>query len=265
MTRPAGVELTINGDENRARVIYLGVPTFGRVSIRWHAHMLQLQGPLNRSIFHGYATGFEVGQARNYLVTQALDWTNDNRHTISHVFFVDDDVLVPPYALIKLLAHKRPIVSGLYFAKTEASQPLVLHDEFGGVRTDLPRDQVIDCHAHGMGCTLIELRVFRELLETGQLEHKQTREGKDLPQWFSTTRDKLTTTDQGAPVIFNETEDVSFLRAAKTLGYQPAVDTGVFCFHWDEKQQIGYPRHLWDEYQRTGNVTIGQDHARSVA
>jgi hypothetical protein len=264
MERTAGVEIAVNADSAAARVIYLGVPTFGRVSIRWHAHMMQLQNPMNRSVFHGYAMGFEVGQARNYLVTQALEWTNTIGHTISHLFFVDDDVLVPPYALTALLARNRPIVSGLYFAKCRTPQPLVLNDEFGGIRTDLPRNEVIDCTAHGMGCTLIELRVFRELLAAGTLEMCKTKDGKELPQWFATTRDKFSA-DRGHHVLYNETEDVHFLRGAKQIGYQPSVDTGVFCFHWDEGQQVGYPLHLWEEFEKTGNVTIGQDHARSVA
>ena len=31
----------------KARVIFLGVPSFGMVSIRWHSHVMQLQNPLN--------------------------------------------------------------------------------------------------------------------------------------------------------------------------------------------------------------------------
>ena len=257
MARTAGLELHVNTIDARARVIYLGVPTFGRVSIRWHAHMMQLQSPLNRSIFHGYGLGFEVGQARNYLVQQALDWQNEHGHTVSHVFFVDDDVLIPPYALMVLLSRKRPIVSGLYFAKTQAPQPLILTDPYGGVMEDFPRNQVVECYAHGMGCTLIELRVFRELLEQGLVEHETMPSGQVLPQFFRTTRDKLTQVEGGAPTIGNETEDVHFLKLAAQLGYTAAVDTGVFGFHWDEKSQRGFPLHLWDEFQRTGNVTLG--------
>ncbi len=258
------MELHVNSEpQHRARVIYLGVPTFGRVSIRWHAHMMQLQSPLNRSIFHGYGLGFEVGQARNYLVQQALDWQNDNGHTVSHVFFVDDDVLIPPYALMVLLSRKRPIVSGLYYAKTEAPQPLILTDPSGGVLDPVPRNQVVECYAHGMGCTLIELRVFRDLIDRGMVEY-ETFGSQTLPQFFKTTRDKLTQ-DGGAPVIGNETEDVHFLKLAAKLGYTAAVDTGVFGFHWDEKSQRGFPLHLWDEFQRTGTFTVGEEVACAQA
>lgn len=255
MPRTAGVSLTVNEDTSaQARVIYLGVPTFGMVSIRWHAHLMQLQSPLNRSVFHGYGMGFEVGQARNYLVQQALDWCNDAGHTCSHVFFVDDDVLVPPYALTTLLAHNRPIVSGLYYAKSPAPQPLILMGPSQGTPTTVPENQVVECYAHGMGCTLIELRVFRELLDAGLVDYAQFG-AQRLPQFFATTRDKLST-DNGKTVVYNETEDVHFLKLAAQLGYGAAVDTGVFAFHWDHKANVAYPLSTWQTHKDTGRLVL---------
>lgn len=252
----------VNDSAPRDRVIFLGVPTFGRVSIRWHAHMLQLQNPLNRSVYHAYGIGWEVGQARNYLVQQALIFQSSHGHTASHVFFVDDDVMIPPYALANLLARQRPIVSGLYYAKTPAPQPLLLMEPYGGTAEDLirtsPPNSLIECYAHGMGCTLIELRVFREMQAAGLAPDETLPNGQVLPQWFKTTRDALTQAPVGgAPVVFNQTEDVHFLANAATLGFRAAVDTGVFGFHWEESKQTAFPAHLWDEYGQTGNVTIG--------
>jgi len=258
MTRAVGVELHVNEDRaSKERVIYLGVPTFGVVSMRWHAHMLQLKNPLNRSVFHAYALGFEVGQARNYLVEQALHWQNDAGHTISHVFFVDDDTLIPPYALDVLLSRNRPIVSGLYYAKTESPQPLILMGPGQGTLHPVPRNTVVDCYAHGMGCTLIEIRVFRDLLAKGLVEYETLENGQRLPQFFKTTRDQVTPTEGQGNVVYNETEDVFFLKRAAQLGYQPSVDTSVFAFHWDQKGGVAYPLDYWAEYQRTGNVTVG--------
>ena len=255
MARTAGVHLTVNEDASAtARVIYLGVPTFGMVSIQWHSHLMQLQSPLNRSVFHGYGMGFEVGQARNYLVQQALDWRNEAGHTVSHVFFVDDDCLVPPYALTSLLAHNRPIVSGLYYAKTPAPQPLLLMGPSEGTPFVVPENQVVECYAHGMGCTLIELRVFRELLDAGLVGYKQFGT-QHLPQFFATTRDQVTSETSGT-VVYNETEDVYFLKRAAQLGYRAAVDTGVFCFHWDHKTRVGYPLTTWQTFKETGRLVL---------
>lgn len=260
MTRPAGSTFTLMADEaaSKARVIFLGVPSFGMVSLRWHSHLMQLQNPLNRAVYHGYVIGAEVGQARNILVDQALTWTNSNGHTVSHVFFIDDDVLVPPYALSVLLSRKRPIVSGLYYAKTPAEQPLILPDPFGGTLQDVPRNQIVECYAHGMGCTLIEMRVFRDLIAAGLVNYDDVN-GRPIAQFFSTTRDARSETETGTPIYMNQTEDVFFLERAAKLGYGAAVDTGVFGFHWDQSQGVGYPLRLWEEFKAHGTVTIGSE------
>lgn len=240
--RTAGVDLHVNGEKgNTARLIYLGVPTFGRVSIRWHAHMLQLQAPLNRSIFHGYGIGFEVGQARNFLVDQALKMVNSHGHTVSHLFFVDDDVLIPPDAISRLLAHHRPIVSGLYYAKTAAPQPLVLTAPYAGV-AELPKNGLVECYAHGMGCTLIELQVFRELLDKQLVTYETIATGQSLPQFFKTTKDERSIDPVSqSPVVHYQTEDVFFLEKAAQLGYRAAVDVDCFCWHWDEVSKQAFP------------------------
>ena len=256
MTRAIGAELLVNETPaSMARVIYLGVPTFGMVSIRWHAHLMQLQNPLNRSVFHGYGVGYEVGQARNYLVEQALHWQNDAGHTVSHVFFVDDDVLVPPYALHVLLSRNRPIVSGLYYAKTAAPQPLLLTGPSEGTPASVPHNQVVECYAHGMGCTLIEIGVFRALLESGLVEYETLPNGQRLPQLFKTTRDQVTG-DGSQTVVYNETEDVYFLKRAAQAGFTAAVDTSVFGFHWDQKAGRAYPVETWEHYVKTGALVL---------
>jgi hypothetical protein len=256
MARTAGVALTVNEDRSaKARVIYLGVPTFGMVSIRWHAHLMQLQSPLNRSVFHGYGMGFEVGQARNYLVQQALEWESSIGHTVSHVFFVDDDCLIPPYALTVLLSRELPIVSGLYYAKSPAPQPLLLMEPQGGTPVSVPKNQVVECYAHGMGCTLIELRVFRELLESGKVGYKQFGQ-QHLPQFFCTTRDELQQTEGKPPTLYNETEDVHFLKLAAELGYKAHVDCSVFAFHFDAKSGLGYPLSTWETFRATGKLVL---------
>jgi len=255
MTRPAGVEWIRNdAPDVRAKAIYLGVPSLGVVSIQWHMHMMGLQNPLNRGVVHGYGTGYEVGMGRNFLVQQAMQWTNDRGDTVSHVFFVDDDCLIPPYALTKLLAHNRPIVSGLYYAKTEGAQPLVLMGPGQGVPDSLPKNAVVECFAHGMGCTLIEMQVFDELLSSGIVQHETLPTGQSVPMFFQTTRDALL--PDGTRTVYNETEDVFFLKNAAQLGYTAAVDTGVFCFHYDYKGEQGYPKAAWDQYKATGTFDL---------
>lgn len=242
--------------QDTAKVIYLAVPTFGQVSIEWHTHMMLLQNPLNKSVFHGCVRGTEVGTARNILVDQALHYRHPGGLTVSHVFFVDDDTLIPPYALTRLLSHKRPIVSGLYFAKTDVPQPLMLKDELSGLVESWTPGELVECDGHGMGCTLIEMRVFRDIAEKGLVGTEQWH-GRDIWQFFKTTRDDVFL-EHGVPKVLNQTEDMYFLHRAKRLGYQPCVDTGCFAWHWDEGKKTAFPLEQWQEFRTKGTVTWPQ-------
>lgn len=211
-------------------LILVGVPSFGLVSIQWHSHMMQLQTPLNRALRHLYVQGKEVGDARNEIVEHALGWRGPLGERISHVLFIDDDVLVPSHGIMQLLSHNLPIVSGLYYAKTITPQPLILSHKHGGVVTDFTPGDIVPCDAHGMGVTLIARDVFEAL---------------ERP-WFHTTNGRGPDQD-GVPVFVHQTEDVWFLDKARRAGYQPVVDTGLFCFHWNSTERIGYPLHLWKQ------------------
>lgn len=224
---PQAVELRAYEGRSKGLVL-LGVPTFGAVSIEWHGHMMQLQTPLNRSIRHMYVKGKEVGEARNEIVKHALEYRGLLGEKFTHVFFVDDDVLIPPHALAQLLNHNKPIVSGLYYAKMATPQPLILSDAFGGVLTDWTPGDLVDCHAHGMGCTLIAREVFEAI----------------GGPWFQTTNQRFMSPD-GTPVMWHQTEDVFFLDKARAARFQPCVDTGLFCFHYSMAERVGYPLDRW--------------------
>jgi hypothetical protein len=174
----------------------------------------------------------------------------------SHVFFLDDDVLVHPDALLKLASHQRPIVSGLYYAKQSVATPLVLSGEYGGTTRSWVPGELVDCWAHGMGCTLIDADVFRTMRDAG-LE----TDPHGYPAWFKTSRDAALVTPDGVGAIGNQTEDVHFLARAGQLGYQPCVDTSpqTFAFHWDAKRQTAYPQKQWREFCETGRITWQTD------
>jgi hypothetical protein len=233
--------------------IAMGIPTFGTVNIFWASRVFgMLRHPMNRVLRHYMILGNEVGLARNEIVAKALQVEVDNPDMrCSHVFFVDDDVLVHPEALLKLLADERPIVGGLYFAKSAVPQALVLMEE--GVERKWRPGEIVDCWAHGMGLTLIDADVFRRLRDETDL-------GVDVngnPNWFATIRDVHLVAKDGRPVIGNQTEDVTFLRKAAALGYQPCVDTSpqTFGFHWAAAERRAYPVRQWMEFQEKGTIT----------
>lgn len=240
-------------DARKREFIALGIPTFGQVNIYWASRTFgMLRHPMHRVLRQYIVTGGEVGLARNFIVAKALAVEEqDPSLRCSHVFFVDDDVLLHPEALLKLLADDRPIVSGLYFAKTAVPQALVLMKD--GVERKWRPGEIVDCFAHGMGLTLIQADVFRRLRDETDL-------GVDAnghPNWFETRRDEPIVRADGAPAFANWTEDVAFLRKAAALGYQPGVDTSsqAFGWHWSEAEKRAYPLKQWAEYNEVGSIT----------
>lgn len=229
--------------------IAIGIPSFGMVHLFFVARLLSLRMPMNRVIRWFYVVNKEVGEARNEIVAKAL--AADDLHC-SHVFFLDDDVLFHPDVLLKLLAHNRPIVSGLYYTKTSVPTPLVLRDEGEGTHSWTP-GELVECAGHGMGLTLINADVFRVLEAEGL-----PTDPHGYPAWFQTVRDQVVLAGPGAPAgIRNVTEDVHFLQQARARGFQPAVDTSAqaFGWHFDAKRLQGYPMKQWAEWHEHGRVT----------
>ncbi len=219
--------MSLLSDKQRAapKAVLLATPTLGMVSIYWHNAIMEVfrcGKPMNRAIIERQVKGDAIDAGRNALVTWALSLTDP---VISHVFFVDDDVIIPSNALIRLLSHQRALVSGLYYAKTHTKQPLVLSAPYEGAPENWESGELVECYAHGMGCTLIERVVF---------EHIE-------PPWFKTT---VAICGLGSE-FKTQTEDVYFCEKAIAAGFQPTVDTGLECLHYDSKQDKAYPLDLW--------------------
>jgi glycosyltransferase involved in cell wall biosynthesis len=255
MSRGSGDRIDIATYDTGPRpVIALGIPSFGMVHLFFTARLINLRMPMNRIVRHFYIVGKEVGDARNEIVAKALRIEEDDPSLrCSHVFFLDDDVLFHPDALLKLLSHNRPIVSGLYYTKSSVPTPLVLHGDFGGTARSWTPGELVECAGHGMGLTLIDADVFRRMRDEGGF-------GADPfgnPAWFKTTRDDLRIRPEGVPQVFNQTEDMAFLTRAAALGYQPAVDTSASAFGWhlDTKTMTAYPQKQWAEFLKTGQIT----------
>ena len=225
----------ILSDEPRPvpEAIVVGVPTFGMVSIYWHLQMqtlFQLGKPMNRALMPRVVKGKRVDDARNEIVRYALGLEDAEGIKATHVFFLDDDVLITPSGLIALLAHDRPIVSGLYFAKTPVMQPLLFEGPYKGAAHRWPTNGIVECYAHGMGYTLIQTEVFRAI----------------EPPWFQTTEGAWANDQE----FKSQTEDVYFCEKAAKAGFQPCVDTALLGIHYDSKKDVGYPLDQWQAYKQ---------------
>lgn len=159
-------------------------------------------------------SGMPFDHARNTACGTALD------QGYSHVFFLDDDVIAPPDTILRLLAHKKPIVSGIYYRRSPPlSVPVMLRfTPDGGTAyvSEFKWPDLIKVDLVGAGCLLIE----RGVLETMKAK------GGRCP-WFEWRVDRM-----DLPPHERFSEDFTFcVRAKREFGYDVLIDTSVQCQH----------------------------------
>ena len=150
--------------------------------------------------------------ARNDIVRDTLRDHPD----ATHLFFIDDDICVPPDGLLTLvrdsIAHDIPVVSGLYIQRGVPHLPVVYRRLTDGHHVQITRFcaglQEVD--AVGAGCLLIRTDVLRAIETTGEL-------------WFDWP------VPPQSPTAMSE--DLAFCARAKALGYRIALDADVQCGH----------------------------------
>lgn len=194
--------------------VLLGIPTYKTVSSVAFAHQMAI---LTEGITSGLVKRLEievdlyVTLARNKICRKALEqWEEGN---ISHVLFLDDDVLMPSGGIVQLLSRKLPIVGGLYFSKD--LQPLAYNLSSGNFVDSVPNEGLLKVEGTGGGCLLIECSVLQKMKE----------EFKDN-WWFQNT---IELNSKGEEKYLGE--DVFFFRRLKKIGIPLYIDCNVQCEH----------------------------------
>lgn len=164
--------------------------------------------------FHWEDGSPRVDAMRDAVIVQA------QKRGYTHVLFLDADMVWPTDVLTKMLRHHdKGIVSGLYFMKGGAFQPVAMRDgrfnaslgvmeyehdwAYEAAGDDLRPEEIV-----GMGCTLIPLAVFDAIGPRPWFRYEDNREG-----W---------------PVV---SEDVPLCRKAAAAGFGIWLDPTVKCGH----------------------------------
>lgn len=152
-----------------------------------------------------------------------------SEHRFKWVFSVEDDVIIPPNALTRLIRGAEAgydMVGALCWEKKDDGIPMLLGDPADPATTYQPRipepDRLMPVNGVHLGCTLIKADIFRD--------KRWGTEAASLP-WFY----------EGKPLGHPEAEeetawttpDLTFCHAVTRLGYKIAVDTGLRVGHFD--------------------------------
>jgi len=208
-------------EENKVAVC---IPHTGSVPMEWAIRFKELLLPEGSNIF--LVRGMPIDVARNILVDMAL------KEGYKYIFFLDSDVVLPRDAVLTLLSHRLPIISGIYRAKkkegfywcanVEAEVEIDGRKEKKFLPVESFRGRIVEVDMVGMGCCLIHADVFKFI-----------RKRTDLP-FFLWTKDRSEKEldKLGVPKeLRNLSEDFYFCRLVKMHGFSIYVDTQVVGHH----------------------------------
>lgn len=193
--------------------IFIAVPTYENITPDTYKSIYGLDGGGNHLVFD-FVRGYDCAAARNNIARQAL-----NEHA-DYALMVDNDVVIPPDAMVNLLEGEKDVCLGYYphrnalntydgktsvcrlgefnYTQQYPSLELLSLKERG--------EHKIQVHGGGMGCALIRTDVFRRL---------------EYP-WFAWVNYK----DGGVL-----SEDLYFCELCNAAGIPVYADTRVGCGH----------------------------------
>src|SRR5580658_3434195 len=210
--------------------IAIGLPLGGRpTSPLWGLALATQSYPLNTSIQYVAVQKVEVGEARN----QIVEWAIQNNAT--YVFFVDDDVILPPFAgqrlgraldftSKELYPDETTMVScGIYFSKEELTTPVIFKKNGQGAAWDWKLGDIFEVESAGTGCMMIRTEVFKHL---------------EKP-YFKTVEEYVDKDGQVAGCRMM-TDDIYFCEKVNKAGFKILAHGGVLCGHYDVKKDKIY-------------------------
>lgn len=134
------------------------------------------------------------------------------------LFFLDSDVVPPRDAILRLMSHGKPVVSGVYCRRSPPEGIPVMMKPVGQWVTQLPASGLLEVHTVGAGCLLIH----RSVLES--LPPQRPEAGK---HWFDWRVDCTAVMPREKCL----SEDFTFCSHARAHGFPVFVDCSIRCKH----------------------------------
>lgn len=247
--RPIRQVVLDSGDPGYVNRLLLATPTQGTVRIEWHSAVRGVVVPTNWSmvsmiqpVSSFIPLRFSVADAQNIIVREAIE------KDFEWVLLLEDDTIPPADLFIKLNQYMReekvPIVSALYYTKSEPSEPLIYKGRGTGAFLDFKMGEKVWCDGVPTGCLLIHSAILREMWKDSPeyiVAGQKTRRVFETPvrQWVNP-----------------ETGDVNTITGTSDLDWCTRVMEGGYFKKagWDEYDGKKYP-FLVDTSIRCSHIT----------
>lgn len=225
------------------------IPTnWGQVEM---AQMMQSHIPLR----------YQVADAENVIVKQAIEGDYE------WLLFIEHDNILPPGTFVRLneymVRKDVPVVSALYFTKSDPSEPMV-YKKFGhGYAADWKMGDKVWVQGCPLGCTLIHCSLLKVLWEESP---EYTVNGITTRRVFHTPNDAWYSTLDNRWMTNTGTSDLNFCdRLVKEKIFEKAgwpeyqqmeqpilVDTNIFVRHIDQAG-VQYPLSIPEIFLKQDN------------
>ncbi len=190
-------------------LVAVGIPTYGRVTMKWSNARHSLQLPLGTS-----STNIVLDDSGNIAAKRNLICKTALEQGADWLFMLGDDVIIPSNAVLQMLTRNKPLITGVYWTKTDPTHPYLWKGLQRGPYFDWKAGELFQLDFAGCDCLLIKTEILKNI---------------EYP-WFSI--DWVWDQGQASPTGL-ETEDFYFYLKAKKAGYDLWCDSTVQCLHED--------------------------------
>ena len=195
----------VNMNQPKKKIL-IAIPTARNIEADTFKSIYDLIVPAGYETTFQYFYGYNVDQVRNLIA----DWVVKG---YDYLFSVDSDIAFAPDTLVRLLAHDKDVVSGLYIQRIPGEHILEIyeHTPTGGVSQmpygKLKGRSLVEVAGCGFGCVLVKAEVMREI---------------GYPQF------KYHSAINHANTV---SEDVDFCTKARDKGFKIWADPNILCRH----------------------------------
>jgi hypothetical protein len=188
-----GATTIVKNKGPRQRRLMIGVPTLGVVRIEWDVHRRGTVIPINWSVGEVTANHMQDTIGMGYHTADAQNVCMERAYLDKYEWLLlyEDDVLPPFDSFLKLSVHmekmETPIISGLYYSKSEPCWPLVFRGRGNGAYRNFKTGDKVWCDGVPTGYLLMHSSIFRYLWEHSP--DYRLPDGKKIKQVFRFPRE----------------------------------------------------------------------------
>lgn len=172
------------------------------------------------------------------------------------IVWVDDDVLLPPTAIKRMLSYDKDFVTGVVFQKFGDLNPLIAQWKGNGFAwyREFPENVLAPVDGCGFGCCYTSTKMLRDIAKAPDFKPDG---------WFNqfAANHFGQQKDPDQPM----SEDFSFCMRAKLAGYQLWADTGLLCSHMigPRYSTVNTYKRYWTEQRKQDERALAAAEARA--